>query len=313
MNIDFLATGIALATFFGISALMALSLNLEYGVAGIPNFGKALFVSIGAYTTALTYTYLLPVLAAHESIYPCGATLADALQLRTGIIRNALDVGLFNLFWTFLIAAAVGGLIGYLASYPALRVKQEWYLALILLVASEIVRIIVRGYEPIICAHNGMSGIAQPFVAVGDPTLSSTLFAALILALVVIVFVFSERLIRSPYGRLLKAVRENDQVARSLGKRVARVRGQIMFIGSAIAAISGVLFVINLGFASANDYVMILTLDVWVMVVLGGIGNGYGCLGRHRQQLGGAAGGADCHNFGSPDGHCRYSIRRYRR
>lgn len=278
MNIDFLATGIALATFFGISALMALSLNLEYGVAGIPNFGKALFVSIGAYTTALTYTYLLPLLAAHEPIYPCGVTLAEALQLRTGIIRNALDVGLFNLFWTFLIAAAIGGLVGYLASYPALRVKQEWYLALILLVASEIVRIIVRGYEPIICAHNGMSGIAQPFVAVGDPTLSSMLFAALILVLVVIVFVFSERLIRSPYGRLLKAMRENDQVARSLGKRVARVRGQIMFIGSAIAAISGVLFVINLGFASANDYVMILTLDVWVMVVLGGIGNNWGAL-----------------------------------
>lgn len=278
MNIDFLATGIALVTFFGISALMALSLNLEYGVAGIPNFGKALFVSIGAYTTALTYTYLLPVLGAHESIYPCGSTLADALQLRTGIIRNALDVGLFNLFWTFLIAAAVGGIVGYLASYPALRVKQEWYLALVLLVASEIVRIIVRGYEPIICAHNGMSGIAQPFVSIGDPRLSSILFAALILIMVVIVFIYSERLIRSPYGRLLKAMRENDQVAQSLGKRVARVRGQIMFIGSAIAAISGVLFVINLGFASANDYGVILTLDIWVMVILGGMGNNWGAL-----------------------------------
>ncbi|HEX9923649.1 MAG TPA: branched-chain amino acid ABC transporter permease [Anaerolineae bacterium] len=278
MNIDFVATGIALATFFGISALMALSLNLEYGVAGIPNFGQALFVSIGAYTTALTYTYLLPVLAAHEAIYPCGSTLTEALQLRTGIIRNALDVGLFNLFWTFLIAAAIGGLVGYLASYPALRVKEEWYLALVLLVASEIVRIIVRGYEPIICAHNGMSGIAQPFVAVGDSRLASILFAGLVLALVAVVFLYSERLIRSPYGRLLKAVRENDQVAQSLGKQVARVRGQIMFIGSAIAAISGVLFVINLGFASANDYVVALTLDVWLMVVLGGIGNNWGAL-----------------------------------
>jgi branched-chain amino acid transport system permease protein len=278
MNIDFVATGIALATFFGISALMALSLNLEYGVAGIPNFGQALFVSIGAYVAALTYTYLLPVLAAHDPIYPCGPTLPEALQLRTGIIRNALDVGLFNLWWTFIIAAAIGGLVGYLASYPALRVKQEWYLALVLLVASEIVRIFVRGYEPIICAHNGMSGIAQPFVAVGEPTLASILFAVLVLGLVAVVFVYSERLIRSPYGRLLKAMRENDEVARSLGKRVARVRGQIMFIGSAIAAVSGVLFVINLGFASANDYVVVLTLDIWVMVVLGGVGNNWGAL-----------------------------------
>ena len=61
MNVDLLATGIALLTFFSISAIMALSLNLEYGLAGIPNFGKALFVSIGAYTAGVTYTHLLPV------------------------------------------------------------------------------------------------------------------------------------------------------------------------------------------------------------------------------------------------------------
>jgi branched-chain amino acid transport system permease protein len=278
MNIDFWATGIALTTFFSISALMALSLNLEYGVAGIPNFGKALFVSIGAYTAALTYTYLLPVLGAHTPVYPCGVTLAEALQLRAGIIRNALDVGLFNFFWTLLIAAAVGGLTGVLASYPALRLKEEWYLALVLLVGSEIARIIVRSYEPIICGHNGMSGIAQPFVALGNPTQASVAFTALALVLLGLVFCYSEWLVRSPYGRLLKAVRENDQVALSLGKRVPRIRAQIMFIGSAIAAIAGVLFVVNLGFASTNDYGVALTLDVWVMVVIGGIGNNWGAL-----------------------------------
>jgi branched-chain amino acid transport system permease protein len=268
MNIDFVATAIALLTFFGISALMALSLNLEYGVAGVPNFGKALFISIGAYTAGLTYAYLLPILAAHTPIDPCGATLPQALQLRTGIIRNALDVGLFNFLWTMLLAAGIGGGVGFLASYPALRLKEEWYLALVLLVASEIVRIIVRGYEPIICGHNGMSGIAQPSIA----------YAGLVLLLVVIVFIYSERLVRSPYGRLLKAVRENDQVALSLGKQVPRIRAQIMFIGSAIAAVAGVLFVTNLGFASTNDYVVALTLDVWVMVVMGGIGNNWGAL-----------------------------------
>jgi branched-chain amino acid transport system permease protein len=278
MTIDLLATGIALLTFFGISALMALSLNLEYGVAGIPNFGKALFVSVGAYTAALTYTYLLPLLAGKSPLYPCGANLAEALQLRTGIIRGALGIGLLNLALTLLIAATVGGLIGYLASYPALRLKEEWYLALVLLVASEIVRILVRGYEPIICGYNGISGLSQPFVAVANPTLASLLFALLVLLLVVLVFIFSERLIHSPYGRLLRAMRENERVAKSLGKRIMRTRAQIMVIGSAIAAIAGVLFVVNLGFASTNDYVVALTLDVWVMVVIGGIGNNRGAL-----------------------------------
>ena len=57
MNIDIIATIIALMTFFGISSLMAISLNLEYGVAGVPNFGQALFISIGAYVTGMTYLH----------------------------------------------------------------------------------------------------------------------------------------------------------------------------------------------------------------------------------------------------------------
>ena len=83
---------------------------------------------------------------------------------------------------------------------------------------------------------------------------------------------------RSPFGRLLKAVRENDSIARSLGKDVALARARIMLIGSVIAAIAGVMFALNTGYISSNDYVVTLTLDMWVMVVLGGLGNNRGAL-----------------------------------
>ena len=278
MQIDLLATTIALLTFFGISALIALSLNLEYGIAGIPNFGQALFVSIGAYTAGWTYTRLLPLLAGQEAINPCGNTLGQALQLRSEIMKTMPLVGLMNFLLTLLIAAIIGGLFGYVASYPALRLKDEWYLALVLLVGSEIVRIFVRSYEPIICAHNGLSGISQPFVFLPTATLKSAAFAGLVLLCSGIAYFYSERLARSPYGRLLKAIRENDEVAGSLGKPVVRVRGQVMIIGSAMAALAGVFFVTNLGFASANDYGVTLTLDIWVMIVLGGLGNNRGAL-----------------------------------
>ena len=79
MNIDVLATAIAVLTFFGISAIMALSLNLEYGLAGIPNFGQALFVSIGAYTAGILYTRVLPLLAGQPVIDPCGENLVQGL------------------------------------------------------------------------------------------------------------------------------------------------------------------------------------------------------------------------------------------
>ncbi len=278
MNIDVFASLIALLTFFGIAALMAISLNLEYGVAGIPNFGQALFVSIGAYTTGLTYTRLLPLLAGQAAIYPCGTTLGPALQLRSDIMRSLPAAGLTNFVITLLIAALIGGIVGYAISYVILRLKQEWYLALVLLVGGETIRIFVRGYEPITCASNGISGIAGPFAWIGSAQTASILFAVLVLMFAGAAYWYSEKLVRSPYGRLLKAVRENDQVALSLGKNIARIRAQVMFIGSALAAVSGVLFALNVGFISTNDYVVTLTLDVWVMIVLGGLGSSRGAL-----------------------------------
>jgi len=278
MQFNLLATIIALLTFFGISAIMALSLNLQYGLAGIPNYGLALFVSLGAYTAGMTYTRLLPLLAGREALYPCGVNLGQALQLRSDIMRTMPLAGWSNFLITLVLAALIGGLVGYLFSYPALRLKDEWYLALVLLVGSEIVRIVVRGYEPIICAHNGLSGLAQPFKWLGNSQIAAVSFAGLVLLIAGLCYWYCERLVRSPYGRLLKAIREDETVATSLGKSVPHIRGQVMFIGSALAAIAGVLFVINLGFASANDYAVGLTLDVWVMVVFGGLGSNRGAL-----------------------------------
>lgn len=278
MNIDFSATFIALLTFFGIAALMALSLNLEYGLAGIPNFGQAAFVSIGAYTAAITYTRILPLLAGREPLWPCGATLGPALQLRSEIMRQQPVAGLLNFGLTLLLAALLSGLLGYFVSRVALRLQQEWFLALVLLVGGETARIFVRGYEPLICATNGISGIAQPFAWLGDPQRASLLFMLLVLTMALLAFLYCERLVRSPFGRLLKALRENDAVTRSLGKDVALARARIMFIGSSLAALAGVLFALNTGYISSNDYVVTLTLDMWVMIVLGGLGNNRGAL-----------------------------------
>ena len=279
MNIDPVATTVALLTFFGIAAMIALSLNIEYGVAGIPNFGQALFVAIGAYTAGVVYTRLLPLLAGREGIDPCSAgSMAQALALRTDIMKTMPAVALGGFALTLLIAALLGGAIGLIASYPALRLKEEWFLGLVLLVGSETVRIFVRGYDPIICAHNGLSGILQPFAWLPTPQLRSVAFMGLVLVVAALFYWYSQRLVCSPYGRLLKALRENNTVAAGLGKEMTRVRGQVMVIGSAMAALAGVFFVANVGFASANDYGVALTLDIWVMIVLGGLGNMRGAL-----------------------------------
>jgi branched-chain amino acid transport system permease protein len=277
MNLDVTATLIALLTFFGISALMALSLNLQYGVAGVPNFGQAAFVSIGAYVAGATYTRLLPLLVGQSVVDPCGDRLADALELRTAILNSLPDIGFVNFAITLGLAALIGGALGWLAAQSARRVKEEWYLGLALLVGAEAVRIVVRG-TPIVCGFNGISGVAQPFGFIEEPTLAAALFAAMALALAGMGYLYCDRLTRSPYGRMLKAIREDDRTALGLGKRVPSVRAGVMFIGCAMAAVAGVLFAVNLGFVNTNDYGVGLTLEIWVMVVLGGLGNVNGAL-----------------------------------
>ena len=278
INIDIGATAVAVLTLFGIYSLMAISLNLEYGVAGVPNFGKALFISIGAYTAGITYTRVLPLLAGFDAIHPCGSTMGGALQLRSEIMASQPVAGFINLGLTLLIAAVIAGAVGFAVSYVTLRLKEEWFLALVLLVGGETARILVRGADDFICSHNGISGVAQPFYFLDDPRTSALLFMLLALAVALLVYLYSQRLTHSPYGRMLKGMRENEAVTRGLGKGISLARAQIMAVGSAIAAIGGVLFALNTGFVNTNDFVVNLTLDVWVMVVLGGIGNNRGAL-----------------------------------
>ncbi len=278
INIDIGATAIAILTLFGIYSLMAISLNLEYGIAGVPNFGQALFVSIGAYTAGITYTRVLPLLAGLDSVHPCGPTMGQALQLRSEIMATQPAAGFINLALTLLIAAVLSGALGFIVSYVTLRLKEEWFLALVLLVGGETVRIVVRGADDLICSHNGISAVAQPFYFLGDARSSSLMFMILCVALALIAYAYSQRLTRSPFGRMLKALRENEAATRGLGKGISLARAQIMLIGSAIAALGGVLFALNTGFVNTNDFVVNLTLDIWVMVVLGGIGNNRGAL-----------------------------------
>jgi branched-chain amino acid transport system permease protein len=279
MSIDLTATSLALLTFFGIYAIIALSLNLEYGLAGVPNFGQAMFVSIGAYTAGLTYTRLLPFLVGQPLVDPCDQqTLVASLQMRTGIFQSNPIVALFLFGLTVLIAMVVGGVVGFLVSYTVRRVKEEWYLGLVLLVGSEVFRTVALTFRPLVCGVNGISGIAQPFSWLDSPTAATTAFAALVVLIAFVVYAYCERLVRTPFGRVLKAMRENESVVLGLGKPVPRVRARVMFIGSALAALGGVLFAANLGFVSTNDYMVGMTLDVWVMVVLGGVGNNRGAL-----------------------------------
>ena len=282
MAFDVIGLLISVATVYGIFALLSLSLNLEYGYGGQPNFGQVLFYGIGAFSAGLVSATLLPLLA--------GRAVGDVCSIGALVAREAISASdplLAVSTWliALVVAALLASIFGFLASYPALRVKEEWYLSMILLVGAEMFRVIVRNTPQFGCGYNGLPGISNPFGWISSNSnspllidLSTGLYAIAILGFAALSYFGAQRFANSPYGRLLKSVRDDRILSESLGKDVKKVREQIMMIGSAMAGLAGALYVFYIGVAIAEDYIASVTFSIWVMIVLGGIANNRGAL-----------------------------------
>ncbi|MEM3794760.1 MAG: branched-chain amino acid ABC transporter permease [Thermoprotei archaeon] len=283
MAFDFLGFGISLVSSFGIYAILALSLNLEYGYGGQPNFGQALFYGMGAFAAAIVASNLLFILTRQPLTNIC--TISSLVQ-RESIA--ATDPGVTMLAWVLsgLVSVIVGAILGFVASYPALRVKEEWYLAMVLLVAAQIFGIVFRYNASLGCGFDGIAGISNPFLwltSTGVSIISSTDTYQLIYAGVIALFAFlcfrlTMSLTNSPFGRDLKAIRDDLLAASMLGKNVNKIRSQVMVIGSAMAALAGWLYVYYVGVANTADYTSTFTFSIWVMMILGGFANNKGAI-----------------------------------
>lgn len=263
---------------------MGISLNLEYGYGGQPNFGQVLFFGLGAVVGATVAADLLPAFA--------GLPVGNICSVSSELSRESISLanpGISVSVWliALLFAMAVGGLFGLVASYPALRVREEWFLSMILLVGGETFRIVVQNTPQIGCGFNGIAGIFTPFYWLSKSFSASSplqaevptgLYALIIVVIAFSCFIIAQRIANSPYGRLLKSVRDDKVAASSLGKDISRVRRQIMIIGSVMAGLAGALYVYYIGVASSDDFIPAVTFTVWVMMILGGYANNRGLL-----------------------------------
>jgi len=266
---------VTFASFLGIYTILSISLNLEYGYGGQPNFGKVAFFAMGAFVAGVMASRVLPLLAGVPITDPLGP---EGVEVRTTISSTRPIETMVSFTLTLVLAMIVGGFLGYVLSYPALRLREEWFLAMVLLVSGEILRIIVRSYPPIVGGYQGLAGVSNPFRWVNDATRASLMYAGLILTIALGVYFFAERSVNSPFGRLLKSVRDDSVASMSLGKNVQLVRAQVLVIGSALAALAGALYAHHIGFITPDDFIPIRTFDVWVMMVLGGMANNRGAV-----------------------------------
>jgi branched-chain amino acid transport system permease protein len=214
-----------------IYALVALSLNLQYGFTGLVNFGQVMFFAIGAYGVATAQAHGLPD-------------------------------------WVGIVGGIGGGVLGgcVLAAFSHL---QEGFWALVSLGVASFFLTIVNNTPWIAGGPLGTYGIS----------LWSTSSLLYLLPLTIaVVLVFLERLQRSQFGRVIRAVRDDQVLVQSIGRSLIRFRSVVLVLAGAIGAMGGVFYAHWIGFVSPDAFGLSITLLIFVMVILGGPGNNWGVL-----------------------------------
>jgi len=257
-------------TIFGLYSILAITLNLEAGFAGLTNFGKVVFYGIGAYVGATLTTYLTLYLNNIDP-FECPPYSIDGIVklIELGGKSPPLSIGLLAL--SLITAFIAAGSAGFLLTYPILRVGPA-FVGFTLLSFGELMRIFLRHYEPV-GGSKGLAAIPRPFGWVGDPKLSGFLFLLLVLGLVALTYITMSRLTNSPMGRMLRAVRDDEIAALCLGKHVPKIKALTLFIGSGFSGMAGALMAYYFTSVNPDMFVPAVTFNVWAMVILGGMGN----------------------------------------
>ena len=233
---------IAMATFACFYALMALGLNLVWGMAGMINLGLVGFFAFGAYVSAL---------ATKRGGVPMVLGVAGALVL----------------------TAAAGAVMALVTA----RLRGD-YLAIITLGFSEVVRITASNEIWLTNGTDGISGIPGPWRGRVTPEVFNLIYLALAAAAVAVVLAVLQRVRYSPYGRVLRAIRDDDQVTAVAGKHVLRFKVEAFALSAGILGVAGALWGHYTSFIAPDVFVPLITIYVVLALTAGGTGNNWGAL-----------------------------------
>ncbi|WP_287095946.1 branched-chain amino acid ABC transporter permease, partial [Mesorhizobium sp.] len=248
---DLLGYGAFFLTTALIFSLVTLGLNLQWGLTGLFNVGLAGFVAIGAYTSALL------------------TTPDDAARL--GGFGLPILVG-------WLGAMLVGGIAAAITGIATLRLRSD-YLAITTFGVAVVVQLVALNAQKLTGGPFGIGFIPRPFGGLAEtPLLFNLSNLAVVSVVTLIVYLALEHLSRSPWGRVLKALREDERAAISLGKSARFYRVQAFALGGAIMALAGALQAHFTGFIAPDNYLPALTFQVWVMLIVGGSGSNIGAV-----------------------------------
>lgn len=232
-------------------SIVALGLNLQWGYTGLFNIGVAGFFLVGSYTFAILSG---PPYATHLGGF--------GLPIIVGILG----------------AMAAAGLIAVVVGIPTLRLRED-YLAIATIGIAEVLRLIALNAKGLTGGSRGAQSIPRPFQdVIQNNFANNVVYLLLVIAVVALVYFALEAMVRSPWGRVLKAIREDESAASSVGKNPFRFRLQSFVIGCVIMGLGGALNASFVGFVAPTDFLPILTFEIWAMLIAGGSGNNRGAI-----------------------------------
>ena len=262
-----------LVAFLALYLAISLSLNLEFGFTGIPNFGKVLFIAGGASVGGS--------FAGRFAAWAFGiATQGDFVKSNlivvpqiNAILANSIPLSIGLLLVSVSVAGAVGAFFGFLFSYPAIRLKED-YLAMTLLAMAQLFQIFLNNYYPLIGGSLGLQ-LPDPYVWAGDSRF--VVATGVLVVFAAIVYLYCEKLARAPIGRTLRAVRDNEASSEALGKDDVGIRRKTLMTASAISGVAGLLYSFyTVDVLPATFGRVVWTFWPWVMVIMGGAANNLG-------------------------------------
>ena len=235
----------------GIYAILCLALNIQWGMGGLFNAGIAGFFAVGAYASAIMTT--------------------EVSDKHLGGFGMPVPVGLA-------VAALVAGLTGFAVAKICVRLKSD-YLAMASIGIAEILRLVIVNESWVTNGSLGISGVPRPFDEFVQGRGSDIVLMVFVWVIVAGVYWISARLNDSPWGRTLRAIRDNEASARAAGKDVEWFRLQTFVIGCALMGIAGGLSAHYFKFLSPSaTEPLLVTFLVWVMLMAGGSGNNRGAI-----------------------------------
>jgi branched-chain amino acid transport system permease protein len=256
MNAYYAAT---LLVYAGVDIIACLALNLQFGVSGIVNFSFIVFQSVGAYTAAVL------------SMPP--DTANGGYQIYVGGFQLPFPI-------PWIGGALAGGLLAIPVGLVVLRRLRSDYQAISLLVLSVIANSVITNVRPFL---NGAAGIAQvpgPFSDQVDPLTQSyqLLYVGLTVLCVLLVWVVASRIVNSPFGRSLRAMREHELAASALGKNPVQLKMTIFIVGGMIGGLSGAILVGYIAVWAPSVWLYPETIILFAAVIVGGRGNNVGAI-----------------------------------